>query len=267
MTKSHNTSTPRILTLDIETSPLNVYCWGLWEQNIGLEQIGAEWTILSFSAKWLDEKKIHYYCTGGRGPDKVRDDREVLQKLWEFLDEADIVVVQNGRAFDIKKINARLLLLGFKPYSPIKVIDTMAEAKKRFDFTSNKLAWLTEHLTDTPKSKHKLFPGFELWAECLKDNSKAWKEMEKYNCIDTLGAEKVYLVMRPWIEGHPNLATYLESEIVLCPKCGSDKIQKRGLSVTQTGKYHRYCCNNCGGWSRSRYTINTSTKRKTLLSN
>jgi hypothetical protein len=49
---------PRILFLDIETAPLQSYHWGLWDQNIGLEQIGTEWSILSFSAKWLGERRV-----------------------------------------------------------------------------------------------------------------------------------------------------------------------------------------------------------------
>jgi hypothetical protein len=115
---------PRIVTLDIETAPLESAHWGLWDQNIGLEQINVEWSILSFSAKWLDESKIIYMDTGGRGRNKVRDDSALLQTLWEILDEADIVVTQHGKSFDIKKINARFVMAGYKPYSPIKVIDT-----------------------------------------------------------------------------------------------------------------------------------------------
>jgi hypothetical protein len=66
---------PRVLTLDIETAPLESYTWGIWDQNIGLNQIKSEWTILSFSAKWLGEKKVIYGDTGGNGPGLVRNDR------------------------------------------------------------------------------------------------------------------------------------------------------------------------------------------------
>jgi uncharacterized protein YprB with RNaseH-like and TPR domain len=258
--------TPRIVTLDIETSPIESYHWGLWDQNINLDQIQTEWTILSFSAKWLDENNVIYKDTGGKGISKVRDDKFLLQKLWEILDEADIVIAQNGQAFDLKKINARMLMHGLGPYSPIKVIDTLLVAKRTFGFTSNKLAWMSEHLTKTKKDKHKLFPGFELWEECLKDNPKAWKEMKKYNNIDVVATEQLYIKMRPWIENHPNLAVYAESHSEMCPKCGSCAIQKRGKYYTQLGVYHRIFCKYCGGWSRSRQTLNAG-QRKSLLNN
>lgn len=264
---SKPTTGPRIVTLDIETAPNESYHWGLWDQNIGLDQIVVEWSILSFSAKWLGEDKVIYKDTGGRGVSKVRDDKALLQALWDILDEADIVVAQNGQAFDVKKINARMIMAGMKPYSPIKIIDTMLVAKKHFCFTSNKLAWLSEHLTTAKKSEHKSFPGFELWSECLKDNAKAWAEMKKYNCVDTIATEELYLRLRPWIEGHPNIAVYSQLEDMVCPKCASVNVQKRGKAHTQFGEYHRFQCKDCGGWSRSRYTTNTKEKRKVLLSN
>lgn len=258
---------PKIGLLDIETAPIESYHWGLWEQNIGLDAIQHEWTILSVSFKWLGDKKTEFHSTGGRGESKVRDDKPLMAKIWKFLDEADIVVTQNGKSFDIKKINARLIMHGFPPYSPIKLIDTKLVAKKHFAFTSNRLQWMTEHLTKTKKSKHKKFPGFELWTECLKDNPAAWKEMAEYNRIDVVSMEELYLRMRPWIEGHPNLAAYTESTAHECPKCGSTKVNKRGRALTQTGEYHKFQCTNCGGWSRSRYTTSKPNKRKALLSN
>jgi hypothetical protein len=258
---------PRIVTLDIETAPLQSYHWGLWDQNIGLEQIAVEWSILSFSAKWLGDPEIIYHDTGGHGPGMVRNDSHLLAHLWGVLDNADIVVTQNGKAFDVKKINARFLERGFRPYSPIKIIDTKIVAQKHFGFTSNKLQWLSEHLTPAKKSAHKRFPGFELWAECLKDNPAAWAEMRKYNCRDTIATEQLYLKMRPWIEGHPNIAAYSSGERIACPKCASSDLQMRGRSFTQVGEYHRYQCKRCGGWARSRYTLNTMGKRHALLSN
>lgn len=259
---------PKIVTLDIETAPLESYHWGIWDQNISLDQIQAEWTILSFSAKWLGKKEVEYMDTGGRGVDKVRDDLALLKRLWQILDEADFVITQNGKSFDVKKINTRLLLAGIKPYSPIKIIDTKIIAKKHFSFTSNKLQWMSQHITQTKKDKHRNFPGFELWEECLKDNPKAWAEMKKYNVLDTVATEELYLKLRPWIEGHPNVGVYLDDpEAMVCPKCGSKEIQRRGKAFTQCGEYHRIFCCSCSGWSRTRYTISPVNKRKLLLSN
>jgi len=258
-------SNPKILTLDLETAPMEVSAWGLWDQNIGLDMVMSDWSILSFCAKWLGSNKLIYADTSGRGAANVRDDSPILTMLWELLDEADIVVAQNGMKFDIKKVNSRFLEKGYKPYSPIRVVDTLVVARKYFGFSSNKLAWLSEKLTDTPKSAHKKFPGFELWSECLKDNADAWKEMRKYNQRDVVATEKLYLTLRPWIVNHPNVGAYAEDEFPICPKCGCAELQRRGHSLTQNGKYQRFQCNGCGGWSRAKQTDFSVEKRKTLL--
>jgi hypothetical protein len=254
---------PRIVTLDIETSPIIAYCWSLWKQNIGLNQIIADWSILSFCYKWLGEKKTHYLDVFGQ--EDLRDDMKLLLALWKVLDEADIVVTQNGISFDIKKINARFLAAGLPPPSPFKQVDTKVEASKIARFTSNKLEWLAQVLTDEKKDKHNEFPGFELWTECLKKNPKAWRVMRKYNPQDVVSTELVYLRLRPYMEGHPNVNVYDEGEDTRCPHCGSDDIVQKGYRFTQVGKYPRYRCNHCHTWSRGGYTINTAGKRKSLL--
>lgn len=260
---------PKIVTLDIETAPITAYVWGLFKQFVSLDQIIADWSILSVTWKWLHEKQSHYIDTYKEGKAKdIRDDGELLRKLWQVLDEADIVVTQNGIQFDIKKINARFLQAGMPPPSPFKQVDTKVEAVKVARFTSNKLAWLAKVLNGSQKDKHSDFPGFELWAECLKRNPRAWAAMKKYNPIDVVETESAYLKLRPYIVGHPNVANYVVGQTEpACPKCGSDAVQHRGVARTQTGIYKRMHCTSCGGWSRSRYTLNTISERRALLSN
>lgn len=256
---------PRTLVIDIETSPIEAYVWQLFDQNIALNQIKTEWSILSFAAKWTDSKTIIYQDTGGRGKAKVRDDKKLVRDLAELLDEAEIVVGQNHRKFDLKKINARMIMHGIPPYSPIRAVDTTVEARRYFGFTSKKLAWMSAHLTDTPKDEHKEFPGFELWTECLADNPKAWREMKKYNCRDVEATEKVYKRLLPWMSTHPNCAAYIEDKDPRCPKCGSDKLWMRRYVHTQQGKYPQYRCEDCNGWARGKMQQLATDVRKSLL--
>jgi transposase-like protein len=62
-----------------------------------------------------------------------------------------------------------------------------------------------------------------------------------------------------------SLKSITEDEAVTCPKCDSPNIQWRGYAYTQAGQFHRYVCNDCGGWARSRYQINK--KNEALLTN
>lgn len=256
---------PKIIVLDIETAPIIAYTWGLWKQNIGLDQILQDWTVLSYSAKTLGNSKIRYMDVSKQSD--FYNDRAIMQSLWKELDEADVVVTQNGIRFDHRKINARFLALGMPPPSPYKCIDTKVEAQKVAAFTSNKLEWLARVLTDERKSAHSKFPGFKLWLECLKGNKEAWAEMRKYNPQDIIATEEVYLKLRPFIDGHPNMGVYTEDNTKRCPNCGSDEVKQKGYRYTQTGKYPRYHCADCGAWSRGGYTENTIAKRKSLLRN
>lgn len=257
---------PKILSIDIETAPIEAYVWSLWKQNVGLNQIKEEWRILSFCAKWLHgDDPIYHDCRN-----HIDDDTPLLDILWQLLDEADIVITQNGKRFDVPKINARFVLAGKLPPSPYKVVDTMLIAKQQFGFTSKKLEWMTDKLCKRhKKNTHAKFPGFELWSECLKGNPEAWDEMREYNIPDVLSMEELYLVMRPWFVGHPNVAIYFKDDEpqLRCPKCGSTHIEQKGVTYTQSGEYPRMHCNSCGGWSRGRYTRNSKEERNVQLSN
>jgi hypothetical protein len=257
--------TPRVLTIDVETAPIEAYVWAIFDQNIAINQIKSDWSILSYAAKWLDSPKMIYADTGGRGRKKVRDDRKLVREIAELLDEADVVIGQNHKRFDLKKIHARMLQHGIEPYSPIRIVDTKIEAGRYFGMTSKRLEWMSAILTDTPKDKHKEFPGFELWTECLADNPKAWREMKKYNCRDVEATEKVYLKLRPWLATHPNAATYIEDKDPRCPKCGSSNIQRRGYIYCQQGSYPRFQCRSCRGWMRGKSQQLAHNVRKNLL--
>ena len=257
---------PRILLLDIETSPLESYHWGLWDQNISLAQINVEWTVLSFAAKWLHAPRSNLVYHDVFEQQDYRDDSELLALLWELLDQADFVIAQNGQRFDLKKIKARMVMHGFPPFSPVRVIDTLLIAKRVFGFTSNKLEWLADKLSVVKKRAHRKFPGFELWVQCLAGNKAAHKEMRLYNIDDILSLEGVYLSLRPWADTHPNIAAFFPDDgSMRCRVCASTDLIRRGFAYTNVSQYQRYCCASCGAWSRSRYTLNSKQQRNNLL--
>ncbi len=254
----------KVLIFDLETSPNIAAVWGMWKQNISVEMIETDWFIMSFAAKWLGDPIITYKdCR-----ETVGYDRELLESLHAMLDEADAVIAHNAIKFDVKKVNARFITEGFAPPSPYKVIDTLQEAKKHFAFTSNKLQYLTDRLCTEKKMSHAKFPGYKLWAECLRENEDAWNEMRAYNIQDIVSLEELYLKMRPWMTSHPvvGLANAPTGQHH-CPKCGSVHVQKRGFSTTNAGIYQRYQCMDCKGWSRSRYSLNKKQDREVYLTN
>ncbi len=256
-------SKPKILCFDIETSPIVSYTWGLYDQNIGLNQIKTDWFILAWAAKWLDEpaSKTTYMDNRSATPE---GDKPLVMKLAELLEQADIVVTQNGDKFDIKKLNARAIIHGLPPIKVCKSTDTLKESRKVFSFTSHKLEYMTEKLnTKYKKLKHSEYPGFDLWSEILKGNSHAWAVMKKYCIHDVLATEELYQKIRGWIKTQ-NLSTYFEDDIVRC-RCGSTNIFKKGFVYTDTGKFQGYKCKDCGKRPKGRVNLLSVDKKKNLL--
>ncbi len=252
----------KVLFFDVETAPILGYVWGLFDQNVALNQVHTDWHLLSWSAKWLDSKEVLYMDQ--RGVKDVTNDRKILEGLWKLLNSADIVVTQNGKKFDSKKVNARFIHHGMKPPSSYKHIDTLQIAKKHFGFTSNKLAYMTDKLcTKYKKLEHKKFPGFELWKECLKGNVVAWNEMRKYNKHDVLSLEELYSKLIAW-DSTVNFNLYHNSTMTFC-SCGSQEWASNGFFYSSMGKFQRYRCKKCGAEGRAGKNLLDKDKRDSLL--
>lgn len=243
---------PIIVVADIETAPIEAHTWGLFDQNIGLSQIVTDQNILSYAIKDLGKRGVRYEEVP---VDDVRNDYDLCATLWDELDRADFVIAHNGKKFDVKKINARFIAHGFLPPSPYQVIDTLLEVRRVAAFTSNKLEYLTAKLCTQKKMTHGKFPGFLLWKEFLLGNPAARKEMRKYNIQDIVSLEELYIILRPWMGGHPNLTTFVDGDKPACPKCGSVHVEPRGFRHTSVSRYVRYRCSDCGGWSRGRFSV------------
>jgi hypothetical protein len=232
----------RILLLDLETAPNLGFVWGIWEQNV--IDVKKSWYLLSFAAKWTNERKTHVRCL----PDYPRfkshkeDDKHLIADLWELLNEADIVVAHNGDRFDIRKANARFVAHGLPPPSPYKSVDTLKIARKHFKFDSNRLDDLGKYLGVGRKIPH---TGKHLWLGCMNGDKKSWKTMRRYNTQDVTLLERVYLKLRPWTTTHPNL-TFFSRRPEECPVCESGAINNTGFSYTRTGKRQRATCKSCG---------------------
>ena len=69
---------PKILLLDIETSPNVAYVWGKWEQNV-IDYV-KEWNIICFSAKWLDGKHITKSSADYKGYKIGANDEEIVKE-------------------------------------------------------------------------------------------------------------------------------------------------------------------------------------------
>lgn len=255
--KDHVDRTPRpvrTLIYDIETSPNIGYTWGKWQQNVN--QFVHQKHILCFAWKWLGEDEVHVLGQTDFPRDYKRsrwDDRQVVQKLHDLFEEADILVAHNGNSFDQKEVQARFLYHGLERTSHYFQVDTKLVAKRQFRLNSNSLNDIAKFLGLGKKLPH---IGFEMWQRIIEDKDpEMWQTMRDYNVQDVHLLEEVYLKFRDngWITNHPNLAA-ISGRLDSCPTCGAgrEKLMKRGLRHTQTMTYQRYQCMSCKTYHRQR---------------
>lgn len=237
-------SQPKVAFFDIETAPSLGYFWGkLWETDI----IGVHepWYMLSFAYKWMGSDRIHFHGLPDYPlfkRDKM-DDRMLLKDLHTMLDAADVVIAHNGDRFDFRKTNARFIMQGLLPPKPFKTIDTLKQARKYFNFDSNRLNDLGQYLKVGKKIPH---TGFDLWKRAMEGDKSAWRTMREYNMHDVELLERVYEKLKPYMATHPDLRAY--DGAPGCPTCRSTHVTKQGFKITRKRKYQQFKCQDCGSW-------------------
>lgn len=244
-------SNARVLALDIETMAAQVYTFSLFKPVIGHNQIIKPGRIICFSAQWEGDREVQFYSEFEHGQE------EMLSKLHQLLDEADIVIHYNGASFDIPWITGELMLAGYQPPSPFRQVDLFQFMKRHTRLQSKKLDYVAHRFLDEQKVSH---TGFQLWKDCDNGDPKAWKLMKKYAIKDTKLLLPLYHKVRGWMPNHPNMGL-LEGHEIACTKCGSKKYQRRGTKTTQASVFQQFQCNNCGGWFRAAHRIGTNQAR------
>ena len=243
---------PRILLFDIETTPMISYTWGRWNQNVSLDQTIQESYMLCWSACWLSDQKVFGECLT---PEEAIscDDSRIVESLWYYVNEADILVAYNGDAFDVKKINGMFFLKGLNPPSPYKVVDPCKVARSKFDFSSNKMDALANYLGISTKMN----TDFNLWKQCMNGSKESLDYMFEYNKKDVSILKEIYIKMLPYITNHPNVCNYI-GEAMACTHCGeTEKYEKLEgyYYYTNTNKYQLYRCLTCGSLFRDRRAL------------
>lgn len=249
---------PKILVFDIETAPYLCWTWGLWKQNV--LDVEQEWFMLSFAYGWYDLETqtlgevdwVGMNRYPGYKPNSD-DDREVVRRLWELFDQADVIVGQNHERFDIKKANERFFIHGMLPPSPYATIDTKRVWTQNFS-GSSALKYTTRKADVALKQSNR---GFALWLDCIGGDETGWREMKQYNVADVVATAELYTRLIPWVETKYSRTVnfgHWRTGKLTCPNCGNtedDKgFQKRGFHGTGASRFQTYRCKKCGKYSR-----------------
>ena len=232
---------PKILALDLETSPNVADVWGLFDQHVGLSQLKESTRVICWGGRWLGDTQVHFRS-------EFHDGRErMLADLWESLDRADAVMGWNSKSFDVKHCNREFLENGLGPPSPFVHMDLMLEWKRNFRTPSNKLQYASTLLGFEGKVQHE---GHALWVKCLQGDPDAWDRMREYQIQDVNLLIDMYEKLQPWLKAHPHHGLYTDEDKDVCQRCGSTDLVKRGFAYTSLASFQQYRCRNCRSWSR-----------------
>jgi len=260
---------PKILLFDIETSMIQAYIWGLWNQNIGISSIIKDWYVICWSARWLGTEEMIHDSIHLHGKKLPFSDYEelVVAALWKLLDEADVVIAYNGKRFDKKKMNAKFLEYGLLEPSPYKVIDPMLIVKGNFALTSNKMDFVVKYIESNEEGKSSTNIG--LWHRCMGNDVPSLDYMLEYCDQDIEVLEKVYMAVRHWDKNNPNLALLYDDNKPRCNGCGSTDLKhlENKTFNTTLSKFSVLRCNGCGKVLRDRTNKLSKEKRSSLLMN
>lgn len=122
---------------------------------------------------------------------------------------------------------------------------------------------MTKALQMNGKRKH----DADLFDRCKAGEVDALIELRKYNEVDVLEGESLYLKIRPWMKTHPNLGLYYETETPMCKNCASTELDIDELEFVYTAAnaYECWTCINCGAHGRTPVSVIDKDKRKEMM--
>ena len=237
----------RILTLDIETSPHDVWSFNVWKTNIAPVHIKEPTKMLTWAAKFHDHKRIYY---------KTFRDDDFLSTLHDLLDQTDIIVTFNGDKFDLPHVNREFLAAGFAPPRPLSSIDLLTVVRRRFKFPHNRLDYVASVILGESKLET---GGFELWPAFMAGDSKAKRVMKRYNIGDVRLTERLYAAVKPWITNHPYTGEipfdFIDdsAQDYTCPACDARAaLVLRRPRRTRCFAIRLIRCTACGTWAEGK---------------
>lgn len=243
----------KALIWDVETTDLELairtYQLKNYTRYFNPDTIKRDWSMLGASWMWLDDEHASAISVSPKAP---LDDRELIKTLHNKLSEADILIGHNSDNFDLKKFNTRAIYYDLPPLAPKQQIDTLKMARKYFKFTSNKLSYICSYLGLELKDKA------PEWEDVINGCPESLRCMREYNKQDVIATKDLYLKLRSYHHTHQKISDnprdVAGESVVVCKKCASPSLQRRGSYRLASGrKRQQFNCNDCGGWQSGEF--------------
>ncbi len=241
----------KILNIDIETSPDLSWHYGNFDVNINAEFTEVRTQVTSIGWKDLSNGKIVVkgweFPKGDKygflKPDK---DKKMLKEVIPILQSADILIGQNHKQFDIRKLNWRLNELRLPPLENLILIDTLKESRKVFYAPTHKLDYKSHIYGQGGKIKQTM-------EDCIavaKGDSKAQKIRMEYNGKDTSDDDYVFWKEVDYYKLPKALTNMIQlftqtDDPTFCIKCAAKKHSRFNVGKNKITGGYRFTCHTC----------------------
>lgn len=260
----------KALTIDIERLPgqVSVQHRGftidgpVWDLNALKHIIGRrihaddviEWPrTICAAARWYGEDEVMFAAEW-----EVGGYDGFMRRVWEWVDEADILIGHNMAAFDSKHLMSGWAEMGLPAPSPYKVIDTLKIARGSLNMESNTLDSLAKRLGVEAKSDKY---DVRVAQAAVAGDKDAQARIEGYNRGDIIASEALFDRLRPYAKGIPHLGMWSDDELA-CPSCGHTMTATGKTVHANVQRYEHLTCPNCGSHARGTARLKNPTRTR-----
>jgi hypothetical protein len=218
----------KVLFYDIETSYNIVKSWRVgYNMTIQPGDIISERKIICVSYKWLGEDKVHNLSWNHK-----QDDIVLIERFIDVLNKADLIVAHNGEGYDLPWIRTRALLHNIPMRINYKQFDTLKVCRRKFNFNSNKLDYISEFLGFGNKIK----TDMSLWDDIiLRKSDESLQKMIEYCNKDVELLEKVYCKLMYHEGPQYHVGVLYDRSKQTSPYSGTENIEHVKMITTPAG--------------------------------
>ena len=239
----------RVGYLDIETSPYLVWTYPLYKAFIAYRQIEEELKVTSIV--YMEEKDLKPHILEWEFKKGKSCDKKILKEISTWLNEMDVVVMQNGDNYDAKILQDRIMCHSLQPIKSLITIDTLKLSRQSFKRSHHSLDARSNRYGYGGKLKQDM-------SDCIavaKGDVKCQKSRIKYNIKDVIDMRKVFLKEIDYYHFPQAILNlfrrYLKEDKVFCVKCAAIRKKKFNVKLEMVKlknkkREKRLVCQNCG---------------------
>lgn len=209
----------------------------LWDlETFGFDFKADKGFILCGSWKILGDRHVHTETRNNISQD-MWNDKEVCKKLSKVLSDADRWITHNGKRFDARFLNVRLLKHGLPILPPMgkRHVDTCELTWKNLAMRAS-----LKNIQEFFELKNKKTPvDLQTWTKAAAGSAAALKEVVSHCESDVLMLEEWATKVMPIqnMNEHPDFHA-----------CDKKFSVKWGFFRTDKKRYQRLFCNKCSSW-------------------